>query len=115
MVDAVELCEMQAEVERVHIDDSIYEFIAQLTASTRKNPHIRLGASPRGSIALVRLARAAAWLSGRDYVVPEDVDTVFYDALEHRLLLNAQAKVAGLTAHGVLEEIRRTTRPPKLV
>lgn len=115
VVDAVELCEMQAEVERVHIDDSIYEFIAQLTASTRKSPHIRLGASPRGSIALVRLARAAAWLSGRDYVVPEDVDTVFYDALEHRLLLNAQAKVAGLTAHGVLEEIRRTTRPPKLV
>lgn len=115
VVDAAELCEMQAEVERVHIDDSIYEFIAQLAASTRKSPHIRLGASPRGSIALVRLARAAAWLSGRDYVVPEDVDTVLYDALEHRLILNAQAKVAGLTTHGVLEEIRRNTRPPKLV
>ena len=102
-------------MEQVHIDDSIYEFIAQLTAYTRKSPHIRLGASPRGSIALARLARAAAWLSGRDYVVPEDVDTVLYDALEHRLILNAQAKVAGLTTHGVLEEIRKNTRPPKLM
>lgn len=115
VVTASDLLEMQQQVEQVHIDDSIYEFIARLVVATRNHPHIRMGASPRGSIALVRLSRAAAWTDGRDFVIPKDVEQILFDVLEHRLVLNAQAKVAGTTSHSLLQEILKSTPVPKLV
>ena len=115
VVNAPDLLEMQQQVEEVHLDDSIYEFIARLVVATRDHPHIRMGVSPRGSISLVRLSRAAAWMDGRDYVVPKDVECILYDVLEHRLVLSAQAKVAGSTGHSLLREILKSTPAPKLV
>lgn len=115
VVTASDLLEMQQQVEEVHIDDSIYEYIARLVVATRDHPHIRMGVSPRGSIALVRLSRAAAWINNRDYVVPKDIEQILYDVLEHRLMLNAQAKVEGTTKHSLLQEILKSTPAPKLV
>src|SRR5258708_33685072 len=78
---------MQAALEDVAVEDSIGRYIVSLTAATRAHPQVLVGASPRGSLALLLLSRAAAALSGRDYVVPEDVKAVPIPALSHRITL----------------------------
>ena len=98
VVDAQGILAMQHEVENVYLADSLYDYIARLTSATRKDPMIRLGASPRGSIALTRMAQAAAYLSGRDYVIPRDVQIVFHDVIGHRIVLSPQAKMGDVTA-----------------
>lgn len=114
MVNAQEIIQMQQQTESVHLDEDIYIYIARLAAATRENPLIRLGVSPRGSLALVRMSQAAAWLSGRDYVVPSDVQFVLFDVFEHRLVLNAQARINNTTAHGLLRDILKAVPPPEL-
>ncbi|NLJ31564.1 MAG: MoxR family ATPase [Clostridiales bacterium] len=109
---AQDLIDMQRSVETIYLHDDIYDYIARLTRATRENKMIRLGASPRGSIALARMAQAAAFLSGRDYVVPKDVQAVFGDVIEHRILLNAQAKIAGMTAPQLLKSILKEVPAP---
>ena len=73
---------------------------------------VELGISPRGAIAVSRMARACAYLRGRDFVVPEDVRAVFADVCGHRILLSQKAKAAHLTARTVLEQILNDTREP---
>ena len=87
VVGTTEILSMQREVERIYLADSLYDYIARLTAATRKEPLIRLGASPRGSIALTRMAQAAAYLSGRDYVIPRDVQIVFHGRFLYKIRL----------------------------
>ena len=96
---------MQQATEQVYICDAVYRYIASLVGATRKNPLLKLGASPRGSLAVSRLSKAAAYLSGRDYVVPEDVSIMFPDAVCHRLLLSPQAKSAGMSVADVVGRI----------
>jgi MoxR-like ATPase len=72
--------------------------------STRSHSSVYLGASPRGSLALQRLVQARAVLQGRDYVLPDDVKRLVYPALAHRILLNAQARVKGVTTKQVIED-----------
>lgn len=103
---------MQQATERVYICDAVYRYIASLVGATRQNPLLKLGASPRGSLALSRLAKAAAYLSGRDYVVPEDVAIMFPDAVCHRLLLSPQAKSAGMSVADVVGRIAREVPAP---
>lgn len=103
---------MQREVERIYLADSLYDYIARLTAATRKEPLIRLGASPRGSIALTRMAQAAAYLSGRDYVIPRDVQIVFHDVIGHRIVLSPQAKMADVSVASLLEKILNRVNAP---
>jgi MoxR-like ATPase len=86
--------------------DAVEEYLIQLVMATRKpelyNPllaeWLQLGASPRGTIALDRCARAHAWLAGRDFVSPEDVQAVVHDVLRHRLILSFEAEAAGIDA-----------------
>lgn len=104
VVGTTEILSMQREVERIYLADSLYDYIARLTAATRKEPLIRLGASPRGSIALTRMAQAAAYLSGRDYVIPRDVQIVFHDVIGHRIVLSPQAKMADVSVDSLLEK-----------
>jgi MoxR-like ATPase len=110
----MEIIHMQEQVENVHIDDDIYVYIARLATATREHQLIRLGVSPRGSIALVRMSKAAAWLAGRDYVIPSDVQLVFFDVFEHRIILNNQISLGNATVHSILLRIRETVLPPDL-
>jgi len=111
---AMEILQMQEQVESVPIDEEIYVYIARLATATRDHQLIRLGVSPRGSIALVRMSKAAAWLSGRDYVIPSDVQLVFFDVFEHRLILNSQVNLGNATAHSILTRIMQTVFPPDI-
>ena len=103
---------MQQEANRVFLADSLYEYIARLTAATRKDPMIRLGASPRGSIAVTRMAQASAYLSGRDYVIPRDIQLIFADVIAHRMVLSPQAKMGNLSVDALLEKIMNQVPAP---
>lgn len=109
-----DIIQMQKAVENVYISDEVYEYIARLAAATRNHSMIKMGASPRASIALARMSRAAAWVSRREYVVPEDVQNVFFDVFEHRILINTHAGINGTTAHTALNDVLRNVQPPRL-
>lgn len=106
------LMQMQEIVEEVHLHDHIYAYICKLVQSTRENPYIELGISPRGTISCVRMAKAWAFLAGRTYVTPEDVVSVFKDIGKHRIVLNTKARVTHVTEEAVLDSILAETRQP---
>ena len=81
-----EMMQIRKEADGVFIKDSVIEYIVSLCETTRKDPRILQGASPRASLALTSLAKATAWIQGRDYVLPRDVRFVFSDCIEHRLI-----------------------------
>ncbi len=99
-----EVIELQAAVRDVYVDVLIKQYVVSLTDATRNHDSVYLGASPRGSLALQRLGQARALLDGRDFVLPDDIQALAYPALGHRIILNAQARVKGLAARGVIEE-----------
>lgn len=115
VTDAQEICAIQREVGLVYISDVVYDYIARLSNATRENGLIRLGISPRGSIALSKMTKAAAYLDGRDYAVPGDVQTIFSDVGRHRIVLSAQAKISKVTAQTLLEGIIKEVPPPAIV
>ena len=108
-----ELLNMLKEVNHVFTDEKIYRYITSLTEETRKNEYIRLGISPRGAISLAAAARAWAYIEGRDYVIPEDIDEIFIDVCSHRLVMEPKAKLDGVDAVKVLEEIKNNITAPK--
>lgn len=103
---------MQQEAAAVTMKDEILAYITCLCIASREHPMVELGISPRGAIAVSRMARACAYLHGRDYVVPEDVREVFTDVCAHRILLSQKAKAAHLTAQTVLEQILEEVNEP---
>ncbi|MBQ9768179.1 MAG: MoxR family ATPase [Lachnospiraceae bacterium] len=107
-----QLLEVKERVEEVQVNDHLYSYVAQLAKNTREHAYIELGLSPRGSIACVRMAKAWAYMSGRDYVLPEDVVSIFLDVAKHRIVLNTKARVAHVTEAAVLEEILAQTKQP---
>lgn len=107
-----QLSELQACVDRTYLHDDICAYIVKLMEATRENSYIELGVSPRGTIACVRLAKAWAFLQGRDYVLPEDVAEIYADIARHRIVLNTKARIAHVTASAVLEQILADTARP---
>ena len=97
VVSPPELAAMQHEVEGVYVSDALYAYITALAAWTRAQPSIRLGVSPRGTIALLRMAKACAYLSGREFLIPQDVQAVFENVSAHRILLSPRARVSGIS------------------
>ena len=81
---------------------------------TRENPLIELGVSPRGTLALMNMVKATAFLSGRDYVIPSDVQYFFKDVAAHRIILKAKARVNNITVDNLLDDILRIVKPPKI-
>lgn len=114
VMDASDLLAVQSQVAQVHIHDAVYQYIGKLVAATRKHSLIELGISPRGTIALARMVQALAYLRGRGYVLPEDIEDVFIDAEAHRIRLNAKARVNHVTASQVLEDILERTPKPSV-
>lgn len=112
VINARQLRVLQQETEAVYVDESIYAYITSLMTATRDHAYVELGVSPRGTIACVRMARAWAYVHGRDYVLPEDVKDIFQDVAAHRIVLNAKARVAKVTAAAVLDELLAKTAEP---
>lgn len=112
VADQEQILTMQKETAAVTMKDEIVAYITRLAIASREHPMVELGISPRGAIAIGRMARACAYVRGRDYVVPEDVQAVFTAVCAHRLLLSQKAKAARLTSGTVLEEILKETKVP---
>jgi MoxR-like ATPase len=102
VVDPPTVLRMQAGVEQVAVDPDIVRYCVALAAATRSHPSVEVGASPRGSLALLLVSRARAVLAGRDFVTPEDVKEVAVSALAHRITLNPQTWASGLAAADVV-------------
>jgi MoxR-like ATPase len=112
VVDRTQLLELQLTVEDVHVEPSLSAYIVDLVASTRVRPDVLVGASPRGSLAVLAAARARACLRGRDYVVPEDIKTVAVAALGHRLSLRPELWVRGVRGDDVIRDCLDTVPAP---
>ncbi|MBE1445707.1 MULTISPECIES: AAA family ATPase [unclassified Paenibacillus] len=107
-----EFASLQKEAARVHVDDTVKHYIVQLAAATRRHPDIALGASPRASIALMRAAQGRAFLSGRSFVIPDDVKQMLLPVIAHRLMLTAEASLADKQGEPILESIAAATPIP---
>ena len=112
IIGAEEVLAMQEEIRNLHVEDSILEYVTALATETSKDDMIRLGVSPRGALAVVRIAKAHAYLEGRQLVTPEDVQRVFVDGCGHRIIMNPKARVAELSAADVLLRVMKNTKSP---
>lgn len=110
-----EVLAMRAAVERVEVDEDLLEYVVALVRATREHPHVQVGASPRGGLALVQLARARAVLDLRDYVTPEDVKSVAVPALAHRVTLKPELWVRQIDGDDVVREIAQSVPAPQTV
>ncbi len=115
IVEKEDILSMQNIVEEVYIHDSIYEYITLLVQQTRENPLIELGVSPRGSLAMMNMVKATAFLKRREYVIPSDVQAIFRDVAAHRMILKPKARVNNVTVDNLLEDILRMVKAPRIV
>lgn len=109
-----EVLKLQSEVQDVYVADEVLDYIAKLAEATREHEMIVLGLSPRGTLALCRMAKAAAYISARDYVIPKDVQTVFKDVAAHRMVLDSRARYQEKSAREILDEILAEVPQPKV-
>lgn len=114
IIPAQELIQIRREVEQVYLHDEIYGYIVELVRATRTHTLIELGVSPRGTIALAKMAKAAAFLAGRDFVVPNDVVDVFGAVVGHRLVLNSKARVGHVAVETVQQQILESVNKPRV-
>lgn len=121
-LDEVETCmrkedliAMQREVSQIFLHDDLYVYIVDLVAATRNHPSVEVGISPRGTLALMDMAKAMAFLAGSDFVLPEDVQAIFLDVCVHRLVPAASTRMEQGAASRILTEILGRVKPPKLV
>jgi MoxR-like ATPase len=113
VVDRRTLLAMQAAVESVHVEPSVGRYMVELVAATRSSASAAVGASPRGSLALLKLSRCRAALAGRDFVTPDDVKAIAVPALAHRLMLKPELWVQRRTAEDVVAEVLETVPTPR--
>jgi MoxR-like ATPase len=106
------LLEMQASIEQVHVSEPIGSYIVDIVSGTRTSRRVQVGASPRGSLAILKLSRAKAALAGRDFVTPEDVKAVAVPALSHRLILRPELWVQRVRPEDVVRESLETVPVP---
>lgn len=112
VINANELQKMQDEVNKVFIHEVVYRYIIDLVSATRENDMVELGISPRGSLALAKMSKAIAYLSGRNYVLPNDVEEIFPDVAMHRIRLASKGKLNNLTAVDVINEVLKSVKKP---
>ena len=114
VVTAEQLIKMQQAVQDVFVHEDIVEYIVSLIKATRNSKYILRGASPRATLSLTDMAKAVAFASGRDYVVPKDVRSIFVSTLNHRIILSSEAVSKKLTAQQILLEILKSVKQPKV-
>ena len=103
---------MRNTVSSLEIDEAVCKYIVSLVSATRKNESVSLGASPRASLALMRMSQAWAFMQGREYVIPEDVKAVFKQVIAHRIVLTQEAKLSHTTVDSILTSILLRTEVP---
>lgn len=114
VVDEHTMLSMIRGVELVHVSDEIYHYIVSLIHATRTHPAIRQGASPRSTLSLCSMAKSCAYLSDRDYVIPQDVKAVFFDTIAHRILLQNETHPELATLKKIMDEILNSVDSPRL-
>jgi MoxR-like ATPase len=114
VVSAEEIIQLQQLVRDVHVEESLKQYMVEIVGATRKHPNLSLGASPRASIALMRTSQAKAALEGREYILPDDIKYIAASVLNHRLLLNAEARARQITAKDVITQILASVPVPVL-
>jgi MoxR-like ATPase len=111
--DGETILALQKTVEGIHVDDDVLGYVTDIVQATRVQRQIEVGASPRGSLAIFKLARARAVFHGRDYVIPDDVKEVAAPALVHRMIMKAESWVKGVDPRQIVEDILKTIPVPK--
>lgn len=106
------LLDMRREVEKVKVHDDILEYMTDLAEASRTHELVYLGISPRGTLALCSMSKTCAYMNGRDYVLPEDVNKVFLDTCAHRLILSSKSRITETTPADVLRELLKNVRRP---
>jgi MoxR-like ATPase len=114
IVDAATVMQMQSAIEAVHGDDDVLAYVTNIVRETRVHAQIEVGASPRGSLAILKLARANAAFNSRDYVIPDDVKIIAVEALAHRIIPKASSWVRGFDSRLIIEEILGKVPVPRL-
>ncbi|WP_196592094.1 AAA family ATPase [Pectinatus frisingensis] len=114
VINSADLVTLQEKTHQVYIDDSIYEYIAQLAKLTRQSEQIELGVSPRGSIAAVKMIQARAMLFGRNYARPDDVIAILKPTLQHRLILNNRARFEHDSPDDIFASLVKALPLPKI-
>lgn len=114
VVDLEQLQELIREANEVDVHDTIYEYVTRLVQATRTHPMVQLGVSPRGALAVCRMAKAYAYLRGRDYVIPEDAYAVFTDVCSHRLILASKARMMEEKPETILQNVLESVKMPVL-
>lgn len=109
-----ELRELRKAVNEMFVRDEVYEYIVSLVEATRKLDVFSMGASPRGTIAMLRMAKAMAVIEGRDYVTAEDVQKIMADTLGHRVKLSARGKAQGLNVKAAMQFLLQQVAPPRM-
>jgi MoxR-like ATPase len=99
-------------VKKIYVDANIKKYIALIVEASRRHPLVKLGASPRGAIALYLLSKSIAFMRGRDYVTPDDVKYVAYTALAHRIILRSEARISGVTPYDIINDILEKVETP---
>jgi MoxR-like ATPase len=106
------MVDMQATIERLHFDEAVLDYVAEIIVRTRTHPAVQVGASPRGTLALIKASRASAALGGRAYVTPDDVRRICVPVLAHRIILKPDVRFGGTTNTKVVEDILARTPAP---
>lgn len=114
IVTAQEFLTMQRQVREVYTDPDVAAYLVALVRATRETPLIARGASPRATLSLAAMSKAAAFASGRDYVVPKDAHNVYLDTLAHRVILSAEATSRRMTAADALQAVLKGIKPPRV-
>lgn len=114
IINKEELLEMQKAVNNMHVDECLYDYIVEITEGTRRYDVFDLGLSPRGSIALLKMSKAYAYIQGRDYVTPDDVKAVYLPVSLHRVKLSSKSKAAGLPLEAALMNVLAAVNIPKI-
>jgi len=112
VTDTAKLLELQRRVRAIHVEDGVSHYTVDLVRRTREHRHLLLGASPRATLALVNASKAYAFLQGRDYVIPDDVKWLAPYVLGHRLVLETEARMEGVTLDSIFESIFRDAKVP---
>lgn len=112
VLDSAGVLQVQRLVRQVHLSPALRRYIVQLVTATRQHPAVALGASPRGSLGLMRAGQAWALMHGRTFVTPDDIKAVAAAVLSHRLILKAEATARHLTAEQIIVEVLHNTPPP---
>ncbi len=112
IVNIDELQQLISESNEVEVDRSIYEYTTELTQATREHPMVQLGVSPRGALAVCRMAKAHAYLEGRNYMIPEDIAAVFGDVCCHRIVLGTKARMMEEKTENIIKSVLESVKMP---